>query len=217
MSKRGTWYSMQLAGDAAEIHIYDIIGRDWLGEGVSAKAFIDELAEYNDRALNLHINSPGGQVFEGVSIYNALARHEPTVNVHIDGMALSIASVVAMAGDVVHIAENGMMMIHDPWTMAQGNSEDFRKEAEVLDKIKEGMISSYQQKSGLERRELSELMTAETWFSAEEAQMMGLADQITEPLKMAACFDLKGFHYRNTPQAASMRAKVLISEVEERL
>ena len=213
---RGQWYSMQRAGDAAEIHIYDQIGQDFFGEGVTAKAFIDDLAEFKDRELNLHINSPGGQVFEGVAIYNALARHDPPVHVHIDGMALSIASVIAMAGDVVHMAENGMLMIHDPWTMAQGNSSDFRKEAEVLDKVKEGMISSYQQKTGLDRRELHELMTDETWLSAEEAKLMGFADQVTEPLKMAASFDLSCFSYRNTPTTATLRAKVLISAVEDR-
>jgi ATP-dependent protease ClpP protease subunit len=133
---------MQQAGAAAEIHIYDTIGTDFFGEGVGAKSFIDDLAQFAGQDLSVRINSPGGQVFEGVAIHNALARHDALVNVHIDGMALSIASLIAMAGDTINIAENGIMMIHDPWTWVQGNAADMRKEAENLDRVKEGMLSS---------------------------------------------------------------------------
>ena len=217
MAKRGTWYSMQQAGAAAEIHIYDTIGTDFFGEGVGAKSFIDDLAQFAGQDLSVRINSPGGQVFEGVAIHNALARHDALVNVHIDGMALSIASLIAMAGDTINIAENGIIMIHDPWTWVQGNAADMRKEAENLDRVKEGMLSSYQQKTGIDRGELAELMAEETWYGATEALDAGFADQITEPQRIAACFDLSKFHYRNTPMTASTRAKVVIAGIEDRL
>ncbi len=213
--KRGSWYSMVAAGDdRAEIHIYDQIGADWLGEGITAKSFIEDLQQYRDRELDVHINSPGGAVFEGVAIYNALARHEPRVDVSIDGMALSIASVIAMAGDHIRIAENGLMMIHDPWTQAVGNAADFRREADTLDKVAAGMVSSYQTRTGLDREQIAGLMAAETWLSPAEAKDYGFVDEISAPLRMAASFDLSAFHYRHTPKGALLRAKVLINELD---
>jgi ATP-dependent Clp endopeptidase proteolytic subunit ClpP len=211
------WYSMDESEDSSKIDItiYDTIGNDPFFGGVSAKSFIEELKDAADKDIDLRINSPGGQVFEGIAIYNALARHPKMVNVSIDGMALSIASVIAMSGDSIHMAENAMMMIHNPWTVAQGDAAMFRKEADVLDKVREGMITSYQGKSKLDREELVAMMDEETWFTATEAHDAGLVDTIEEPIQMAAHFDLSRYGYRNVPDFnAIYTRKQLIAELE---
>jgi ATP-dependent protease ClpP protease subunit len=209
------WFDIKQAGERAKIYIYDQIGIDWLGGGVSAKQFIDELGELDAAApIDLYINSPGGQVAEGTAIYNALLRHDGEIHTTIDGWALSIASLIALAGETVTMAENGLYMIHNAWTVVQGNSDDLRTEAELLDKVDEGMITAYDRKTGAGRDRVGDWMRAETWFTAAEAKDAGFIDHIAEPLKAAACFDLGRYGYKNEPQRELYRAKVLIAEHE---
>jgi len=185
------WYEIKnQSNETAEIYIYDIIGEDYWGDGVSAKGFANDVKDLEVGTIDLHINSPGGQVFDGVAIYNILLNHPAQVNVSIDGMALSIASVIAMAGDTISMAENAMMMIHDPWSMAIGSAADFRKEADTLDKVKSSIITSY---GRTERDDLDKLMTEETWMSAAEAVEMGFADEVTGRVEVANHFDLSMF------------------------
>jgi ATP-dependent Clp protease, protease subunit len=178
----------------AEIVIYDEIG----AFGVPAKAFLDELKAFGPvTELTVRINSPGGSVFDGVAIYNALKRHDARVTVWIDGIAASIASMIAMAGDEVVMPENAMLMLHDPSGLVMGTASDMRGMAEALDKMKAGMVAAYRDKSGRDDAEIEALMVAETWLSAQEAVSLGLADRLEAPVRMAAHFDLSRF--RNTP------------------
>jgi ATP-dependent Clp protease protease subunit len=188
------WYEFRAQAKGAEIVIYDEIG----AFGIPAKAFLDELKALGPVAdLTLRINSPGGSVFDGVAIYNALRRHEARITVWIDGIVASIASMIAMAGDEIVMPENAMLMIHDPSGLVMGTAADMRAMAEALDKMKTGMVAAYRDKSGCDDAEIEALMAAETWLSAQEAVAIGLADRVEQPVRMAAHFDLSRF--RNIP------------------
>lgn len=186
-----------------ELTLYgEIASGTWWGDEITPKQFKDDMDALGDiDTLNVYINSPGGDVFAGQAIRSMLIRHKANVNVYIDGLAASIASVIATAG-VVTMPKNTMMMIHNPWTIAVGNAEDFRKMADDLDKITESLIAAYLEKTGdkLEREKLQEMMEAETWLTAEEAVKYGLADVLEEAVQVAACAD-SGFlsKYKNTP------------------
>jgi ATP-dependent Clp endopeptidase proteolytic subunit ClpP len=188
------WYEFRAQMKGAEILIYDEIG----AFGVPAKAFLDELRALGPVAeLTVRINSPGGSVFDGVAIYNALKRHDAAITVWIDGIAASIASMIAMAGDEVVMPENAMLVLHDPSGLVAGSASDMRAMAEALDRMKAGMVTAYRDKSGRDDAEIEALMAAETWLSAQEALEFGLADRIEQPVRMAAHFDLSRF--RNAP------------------
>jgi ATP-dependent Clp endopeptidase proteolytic subunit ClpP len=198
----GRWYDFRAQARGAEIVIYDEIGTF----GIPAKAFLDELKALGPVAeLTVRINSPGGSVFDGVAIYNALKRQDATITVWIDGIAASIASMIAMAGDEVVMPENAMLVLHDPSGLVMGTASDMRGMAEALDRMKAGMVVAYRDKSGRDDAEIEALMAAETWLSAQEAVELGLADRVDEPVRMAAHFDLSRF--RNTPpQLAALAA-----------
>jgi HK97 family phage major capsid protein/ATP-dependent Clp endopeptidase proteolytic subunit ClpP len=186
-------------GVEAEVLLYGEIGDSFWSEGVGAKKFAEELkAKGKLKHINVRINSPGGSVPEGLGIYNTLVRHPAAKTVYIDGMAASIASVICMAGDTVVMPANAIMMIHDPAALVIGDAEDMRKMANNLDKIKEGLISAYIRKTKLSRDDIWSLMTEETWMNADEAVEWGFADEVEEPMRMAAHFDLS--HFQNTPQ-----------------
>lgn len=184
--------------EAAEILLYEEIGAGFLSEGIGAKKFATDLKAMGKvKDINLRINSPGGSVFEGLAIYNTLKAHPAVKTVYIDGIAASIASVIAMAGDSIVMPENSMMMIHDPLSMVIGTSEDMKKEAEALDKIKAGLVSAYRNKSGMSDAAISGMMSEETWLTADECVAFGLADSLSSPVQMTAHFDLSKF--RNVP------------------
>jgi len=165
------------ARGVAEITIYDPIGQDWFGDGVTAKKFRSDLNALGAVSeIIVRINSPGGAVFDGVAIYNALKEHAAKVIVHVDGLAASIASVIAMAGDEVIMGVGSQMMIHDPWMLAIGDSDDMRKAAEMLDKVGTGLIDAYAAKTGKSHSEIAEWMAAETWFTPDDAIEHGFAD-----------------------------------------
>ena len=188
------WYSICALNDGAEISIYDEIG----AYGVSAKAFLADLGKLPDKApMTLRLNSPGGSVFDAVAIYNALQRHAGRVTVSIDGIAASAASYIAMAGDEIIMPENAFLMIHDPSGMVMGTAADMRAMAEALDKIGASLLRGYAAKSGKPEKDIAKLMARETWLDAAEALEMGFADIMSEPVKMAASFDVSRF--QNTP------------------
>ncbi|MEG3637655.1 head maturation protease, ClpP-related [Magnetococcus sp. PR-3] len=191
-----TWFRITAKGDApAEIAIYDEIG----AYGITAKSFLDELKKVEHaKAITLRVNSPGGSVFDGIAIHNALKRHTARVTVFVDGIAASIASVIAMAGDEVVMPENAMMMIHDPSGLVWGTADEMRSMAEALDKMKAGLVSAYREKTGRSDEEIEALMANESWLTAEEAVEMGFADRVDKPVQMAAFFDLGRF--KNTPE-----------------
>jgi ATP-dependent Clp protease, protease subunit len=194
-------YRMRLSGSKnGEIYLYDEIGQGFFGGGISAKQFADDLNALGKiDTLNVRMNSPGGDVFDGLAIYNTLKRHPANVIVDVDGMALSIASVIAMAGDTINMAGNAMMMIHDPWTIAGGTAEDFRKQADLMDQVKGNLVSTYANRTGMNDGEIADLMSTETWMTAADAVKSGFADAVTEDLDLAARFDLT--RYRNAPKA----------------
>lgn len=185
-----------------ELTLYgEISDVTWWGDEITPKQFKEDLDALGDiDTLNVYINSPGGDVFAGQTIYSILKRHKAQVIVYIDGLAASIASLIAMAGDKVIMPENAMMMIHNPWTCAYGNANDFRKLADDLDKIRDSMIVAYKNKSGLSDEEIKEIMDAETWLSAKECKEKGFADEIEETKQVAACIDKKYLAvYKNIP------------------
>ena len=175
--------------EVAEISIYDEIG-DY---GTSAKNFIEEVKNIGKKDITLRINSVGGSVFDGLAIYNTLRSHQGYVNIKIEGLAASISTVIAMAGDNIEMAENGFFMIHNPFGQSAGEAVDMRKTADLLDKIKNEIIEIYQRQTKLPYDVLSEMMDKETWLSSQEAQELGFINDITEPLKVAASYNLSKF------------------------
>jgi len=198
------WYEIKAeTGSAADIWIYEEIGENFWGEGLTAKQFVTDLAALSVDHIALHINSPGGNVFDGQAIYNALQRHPARVTSHVEGLAASIASVVALAGDTVEMAENALFMIHDPYGMAMGTAADMRQMAEVLDKVRGTILGVYERKSGGDPEAILEAMAAETWYTAAEARAAGYADSVAAPVKAAALtrFDFNSLGYRHVPDA----------------
>lgn len=178
------------ADEVAEITLYDEIG----GWGISSDQFARDLSKVTAKTIRLRINSPGGSVFEGINIFNALRRHGARIEVHVDSLAASIASIIAMAGDEIHMAENAYMMVHNPWALAIGDAEEMLKMAEVLEKLQNTSAEIYAKRSGKTVEEAAAWMSEETWFTAEEAKSAGLADVIEETVPgPAAKFDLSQF------------------------
>lgn len=172
--------------DHAEILIYSPIGKSYWEETVEAKKFVEEINDLDVSTIALRINSPGGSVFDGTAIFNAIVRHKATVTTYIDGLAASIASVIALAGDKVVMADNAMFMIHNPWTVAVGNSDDMRKTAEVLDKIRDVMVRVYDKKASLEADAIRDAMAEETWYDADEALEAGFVDEVVDGRDISA-------------------------------
>src|SRR5262249_39117748 len=142
--------------------------------------------EFNGHTLNVHINSPGGSVFEGIAVQNILANHPATVNISVDGLAASIASVIAMAGDKITMCPGSMMMIHEASGLAWGHAADMRQLADVLDKISGTLADAYALRAGGEAADWRTAMHAETWYTADEAVAAGLADEVGRaPVKPA--------------------------------
>lgn len=176
--------------DVAEVTLYDEIG----GWGVSSDQFARDLSNVTAKTIRVRINSPGGSVFEGMNIFNALRRHGARIETHVDSLAASIASIIAMAGDEIHVAENAYLMIHNPWSVAIGDAEEMLKMAEVLEKLQGTMAGIYAKRSGKTEEEAAAWMADETWFTAEEAKDAGLVDVIEETVPgPSAKFDLSDF------------------------
>jgi len=195
-----TWFTARASDGVAELTIYDEIG----AYGVPAKAFIEEMKALGGVSeLTLRINSPGGSVFDGIAIYNALKRHRAKITVTVDGLAASIASVILCAGDEVVMPKNTLIMIHDPSAVVMGSARDMRSMAEALDKMRDGLVSAYQNKTARDQSDITDWMAEETWFDANEALEAGFADRIEEPVAMAATFDLSKFT-RVPPALASL-------------
>lgn len=189
-----TAFEVKAQGESADVMIYDQIGSGFFEEGVTAKSFAAELkAAGKVKTLNVHINSLGGSVVDGLAIYNSLAKHKARKTVHIDGIAASIASVIAMAGDEIRLAENGFVMIHDPSSIAVGSAEEMRKQADILDKVKASIVGTYAKRTGQSEETLSAMMSEETWLSATEAKELGFADVIGDSVKIAALATIDNF------------------------
>lgn len=161
------------ASNGTELLVYEEIGF-W---GITADQFRRDLDAAPDGELHVRINSPGGSVFDGVAIYNALVERGDVVT-HIDGLAASIASVIALAGEQRQISQGARIMIHEPWSIVLGNADDMRKEADVLDGINDDIAGIYAGVTGIEVPDLLAAMKAETWYSAQEAVDEGFATEL---------------------------------------
>jgi ATP-dependent protease ClpP protease subunit len=206
------WYAFKNAPDKSgevELSLYDEIG----SFGIGAKEFIAELKEHKDEHIHLRINSPGGEIVEGSAIYNALTRHKGGLTVHIDALAASMASVIAMSGDPVYMADNALLMIHNPWTLAAGEAKDLRKQADLLDTMKSNLIRAYQKKSGMEEKAIAKLMDEETWLDAVEAVALGFVDAIEDGIPAAA--SAKEMRARFDNFAKAKMENTVISEAAE--
>lgn len=184
-----SWFRMKASGDkTADIYIYDEIGY-W---GVTARQFASSMKALGDLDhINLHIHSPGGDVFDGIAIYNLLNSHTASKTVYIDGLAASMASVIAMVGNPIIMPENAMMMIHKPWGITGGDANDMRDYADLLDKVEAVLIPSYAKKTGKTPDELALMLGEETWMTAQECLEHGFADQISTAVQAMARINSK--------------------------
>lgn len=192
------WFKMAKArtGGVAEISIYSEIG-EW---GLTAKDFATSLLALGRPAqLNIRISSNGGDVSQGFAIYNILKRHSAKKIVTIDGIAASMASVIAMAGDEIEMPANAMFMIHNPSGAAWGDADELESYTDAVRKMQDAIADTYAARSGARRAEIVKMMDAETWLSAQEAVDLGLADRVVDPIEMTALIDTAKF--KNTPAA----------------
>jgi ATP-dependent protease ClpP protease subunit len=203
---RRDWYRItNHATGTAEIWIYDEIGY-W---GVTAADFVAALAMVDATDITVHINSPGGDVFDGIAIYTALQNHPATITVKIDGLAASAASFIAQAGDTITMARQAQMMIHDASGLCLGNAADMQAMADMLERISESIASIYHDRAGGGVKTWRKAMLAETWYSAEEAVTARLADDVAplpakeqdDALAAVARWDLTVFSYAGRDKA----------------
>ena len=196
------WFSMKADDVGAEILIYDEIGKSFWGEEtVGAKKFLDDLSALGDvKNITLRINSPGGDVFDGVAIHNALKTHGAKVTAHIDGIAASIASYIAMAADRIVMPSNAFMLIHNASGFVFGHADDMRSVAADLDRVDKSIVATYASRSKTSQAKIREIMKEDRLMDAREAKELGLADETVKDVKMAANFSL-----RLLPKAAAER------------
>lgn len=170
--------------DEAEIYLYDAIVSDELEAeywgGVAPQSFVKALKDITASTIHLRINSPGGSVFAARAIETALREHKARIVVHIDGVAASAATFIAMAGDEIIMAPGALFMIHKGWTFAMGNADDLRGTAELLDKIDGTLVDTYVARTKGDAKQVADWMAAETWFTAQEAVDAGFADKVAE-------------------------------------
>jgi ATP-dependent protease ClpP protease subunit len=226
-----SWYRITNAAspDEAEVMLYDEVG-GWLG--ATADEFIADLRGVTAPNLRVRINSPGGSVFEGIAIANALRSHPANVVIQVDGIAASIASVIAMAGDRIEMAPNTMLMIHDASGVCLGNAADMEEMAELLDLISDNIADAYASRAGGTRDEWRARMRAETWYLPEDAVENGLADEaITTPKAgdpavvpdedeepdMARPFDLAAYGYTGPAKTETLAPSAATAEVQPTL
>ncbi|HOC94291.1 MAG TPA: Clp protease ClpP [bacterium] len=215
------WFTVNKKADekTAEIFIYDQIGVDfWTGEGVTPKSFISELRdiEKTHKSLDLRINSPGGFVHDGFTIYNALKQSQLEINVYIDGLAASAAAFIAMAGNKIYMPKSAELMIHNAWGMVIGDAEDMKKEAAHLESLNSMIMDIFSERTGKDKASISSMMNSETWMSGEKAVELGFADELLEESTIAACvFDLDDDILPGLPEGFKNHQNSLKKRIQE--
>lgn len=205
----------------------EISDETWFGDEVTPKLFQKEL-DAGTGNITVWINSPGGDVFAAAQIYNMLMEYKGDVTVKVDALAASAASVIAMAGTMVLMSPVAMMMIHNPMTIAIGDSKEMQKAGEMLDEVKESIMNAYEIKTGLNRTKISHLMDAESWFNAKKAVELGFADGILNAEKstedMAKGTEAEGMMFSRTAVTNSLLSKLIpkpkgtpVEQLEKRL
>jgi ATP-dependent Clp protease protease subunit len=191
------WFRLRASRKTAELLLYQEIG---LG-GQSSQELFERLEALGAlEQITIRINSPGGDVFEALAIHNTLTRHPARIVVTVDALCASAATLVALAGDEVRMADNALWMIHEPWTVAMGNSADLLKQSDLLDTVAEQIVGIYARRTGLTGEEIRDLMRAETWYTAAQALAAGFVDAIDEPLRMAALIRHPLNRFQNAPE-----------------
>lgn len=202
VTERTTWYRIEnKAGEPAALYIFDEINPMW---GIGAQEVVDQLKTITADELNVHINSPGGNVFDGIAIMNALRNHSANITVKVDGLAASIASVIAMAGDQIVMSLGSQMMVHNPSGFAMGDAKTMRELADTLDRSRASIASIYADRAGGTVDAWGSAMDAETWYTAQEAVDAGLADKVDDSKQaedIAAKFDLSIFNHAGRSDA----------------
>tara|TARA_B110000046_G_scaffold49728_1_gene55394 strand:- start:3142 stop:4140 length:999 start_codon:yes stop_codon:yes gene_type:complete len=184
------WYNINSkASKVIDVYIFDEIGMG----GVNAQGFIEEIKSFKDSPMNLHINCVGGDVFDGMAIFNIIKKRTAKTTVYIEGIAASMGSVIALAADSVVMAENSLFMIHNAWGGAMGEAKEMKKTAKLLDKISGEIADIYVKKTKLPYDKVKEMMDEETWLNAEEALELGFIDSISDAIKVAAKYDVSKF------------------------
>lgn len=189
-------FDIRAADGEVDLFLYDAIG-GWFG--IEAESLVKEIKGIDASTINVRINSPGGDAFDARAIHTALVQHPARVVSHIDGLAASAATMIALAGDHVEMAEGAFFMIHKAWTLWLGNADEMRAMADLLDKVDDSLIRDYAGKTGEADGQIREWMAAETWFSAEEAKAAGFADAIAERKAVENRFQLGA--YDRAPKA----------------
>jgi ATP-dependent Clp protease, protease subunit len=197
--------------EESTVYLYDAIDSFW---GVNAQDFVKEFSAITAPVINLRINSPGGDVFDARAMATSIKNHPSKVIAHIDGLAASAATYVALSADEVRMADGGFFMIHNAWTLAFGNSADFIEMASLLDKIDGTIINDYAKKTGKDDATIKDWMAAETWFTAQEALDNGFIDSITQENSAKNSWDLTAYHnapkvLTESPPAEDHRRNVL--------
>ena len=170
--------------DTLNISIFGEIG-GWAGE-VDTSALLKTISDFKGTAIDVEIHSGGGDVFDGLAIYNALLIHPANVTVTVQGLAASAASVIAMAGDTIKMPENAFMMVHQAWSIAMGTADNMRETADLIDRINGTIADIYTKKTGRDYKDVADDMKAETWLDAEQAFTLGYADEVIAEVKIAA-------------------------------
>ena len=208
---RHFWNWVRNEDDTRTLFLEGVIAEEsWFSDDVTPAMFKEELFS-GDGPIILHINSPGGDCIAASQIYTMLMDYPHDVTVQIDGMAASAASVIAMAGTKVCMSPTSMMMIHNPFTVAMGDSEEMRKAIQLLDEVKESIINAYQIKTGLSRDELSKLMDGETWMNALKAKDLGFCDEVLYTGELDLPDNMAGFSFGRRAAAACLMNRVLAS------
>jgi ATP-dependent protease ClpP protease subunit len=208
------WFSMKQTDEkSGEILIYDEIGKSfWNDDAMSAKHFDDELKALGDvETINLRINSPGGDAFDGIAIHNTIKNHSATFIASIDGIAASAASIIAMAADKIVMPENSFLLIHGASGMAWGNAEAMRSLADDLDRLDTSIVATYATRSGADAKKIQSIMKEDRLMDANEAKELGLADEIKDAVKLAANYSL-----RLLPPKAAEQAKTIFKTTADR-
>jgi ATP-dependent Clp protease protease subunit len=182
-----------LEAETLNLLIYGPLGEGQGEHAIIAGNVVQQIQDFRGERIDVYINSPGGIVFEGLAIYNALRRHGARKTVYIDGICASAATIVAMAGDRIIAADNATLMVHAVWQTVSGNAADLRKDAEVLDHLTDTLVNLYMQRTGRPRAEVAGWVAEETWFTAAEALRLGLVDEIAAASRAVAQWDCSAF------------------------
>jgi len=205
------WYRLRAARKTAELLLYQEIG---LG-GQTSKDLVERLDALGALdEITVRINSPGGDVFDALAIHQTLSRHPARVVVTVDALCASAATLVALAGDEIRMAENALWMIHEPWTVAMGNSADLLKQSDLLDTVAEQIVSIYVRRTGLTGEEIRDLMRAETWYTAAQALAAGFVDAIDAPLRLAALIRHPLNRFHNLPKEKMTMTETALPDLE---